>query len=269
MKSTPRFRSPSLILLAIVHIVIFVSNLVAVAALRHGAPYVNPFAPAEVVSAFFLQNPAAVRIGNFLLFGSAVPFGIFAVTLVSRLRFLGVRAAGTDIALLGGVTATNSLMLSGALGWVLSLTEIAVQAPVAKTAFFLSFLFGGVAYAVGFGLLAAGVSVTSYFARLLPRWLVVLGIVVALAGELSSLSLVTYPANYLIPATRYLGFIWMLAVAISLTRNQSKAQATQIINPSNSDKMELINEYVRTISDSPSGTDATIRANDQLLNFPR
>ncbi len=51
--------------------------------------------------------------------------------------------------------------------------------------------------------------------------------VVALAGEFSSLSLVTYPANYLIPATRYLGFIWMLAVAISLTRDRRKAQVTQ------------------------------------------
>ena len=98
---------------------------------------------------------------------------------------------------------------------------------MAKTAFFLSFLFGGVAYAVGFGLLAAGVSVTSYFTRLLPGWLVVLGMVVALAGELSSLSLVTYPANYLIPVTRYVGFIWMLAVAISLSRNPQKAQVTQ------------------------------------------
>jgi hypothetical protein len=227
MKSISQFRGPSLILLAIVHIMIFVSNLVGAAALRHGAPYVNPFAPAGVVSAFFLQNPTAVRIGNFLLFGSAVPFGIFAVTLVSRLRFLSVRAAGANIALLGGLTAANALMLSGAFGWVLSLTEIAVQAPIAKTAFFLSFLFGGVAYAVGFGLLAAGVSVTSYFARLLPRWLVALGMVVALAGELSSLSLITYPANYLIPVTRYVGFIWMLAVAISLTRNPRKAQITQ------------------------------------------
>ena len=51
--------------------------------------------------------------------------------------------------------------------------------------------------------------------------------VVAFAGELSSLSLVTYPANYLIPVTRYIGFIWMLAVAISLSRNRRKAHVTQ------------------------------------------
>jgi hypothetical protein len=225
-KSTRSFRGPSLILLAIVHIAVFVSNLVVVAALRHGAPYVNPFATGEALSAFFLQNPAAVRIGNLLLFGSAIPFGIFAVTLVSRLRFLGVRAAGTNIALFGGITAANALILSGISGWILSLTEVAVQAPLAKAIFFFSFLSGGVAYAVGFGLLAAGVSVTSYFTRILPRWVVVLGIVVALAGELSSLSLVTYPANYLIPISRYVGFIWMLSVAISLTRNKQKVQIT-------------------------------------------
>jgi hypothetical protein len=234
MKPTPRFRGPSLILLAIVHIVIFVSNLVAAAVLRHGAPFVNPFAPADVVSAFFVQNPAAVRTSNFLLFGSAIPFGVYAVTVVSRLRFLGVRAAGVNIALLGGVIAANALMLSGLLGWVLSLTEIAVQPPMAKTTYFLSFLLGGVAYAVGFGLLAAGVSITSYFMRLLPRWLVVLGIVVALAGELSSFSLLTYAANYLIPVTRYAGLIWMLAVAISITRDRRNAQVIQerLSNPS-------------------------------------
>ena len=234
MKPLSGFRGPSLLLLAIVHIVIFVANLVVAAALRHGAPYVNPFAPASAVSVFFLANPTAVRVGHFLLFGSAVPLGIFAVTLVSRMRYLGVRAAGTNIALLGGITAANALMLSGAFGWVLSLTEIAVQVPLAKTVYFLSFLFGGVAYAVGFGLLAAGVSVTSYFTRVLPRWVIVLGMIVALAGEFSSLSLVIYPANYLIPITRYVGFIWMLAVAISLTRKpaENANPARREYNPS-------------------------------------
>ena len=76
------------------------------------------------------------------------------------------------------------------------------------------------AYAVGFGLLAAGVSVTSFFARTLPRWLVVLGMIVAIAGELSWLSLIAYPANFFIPVTRYLGLIWMLLVAIKLTRSR-------------------------------------------------
>ena len=78
----------------------------------------------------------------------------------------------------------------------------------------------------GFGLLAAGVSVTSYFSRLLPRWLVVLGMVVAIAGEFSSLSLVVYPANFLIPITRYLGFIWLILAAVKLTNSRRQDQDT-------------------------------------------
>jgi hypothetical protein len=227
MKSIPRFRGPSLILLATVHILVFAAGLVAAATLRHGgAPYVNPYATAEVVRAFFAQNSAAVRVSNFFLFASAVPLGLLAVTMVSRLRFLGVRAAGTNIALFGGLTAANALIFSGLSGWVLSLPEVAASASLVKAVFFQSFLFGGTAYAVGFGLLAAGVSVTSYFSRLLPRWLFVLGIVVAVAGEFSCLSLVTYPANFLIPITRYLGFIWMIAAAVKLTKSRQPEQAS-------------------------------------------
>ena len=225
MKSTPRFRGPSLILLATVHILIFVANLAAVAALRHGAPYVNPFAPGDAVRAFFVQNPGAVRIGSFLLFASAIPLGIFAVTAVSRLRFLGVRAAGTNIALFGGLTAATALIFSGLFGWVPSLPDVAASASTVKALYFMSFLTGGAAYAVGFGLLVAGISITGYFTRRLPKWLVILGIVVALAGELASLSLVTYPANFLIPITRYVGFIWMMLAAVKLQKAQHAVSA--------------------------------------------
>jgi hypothetical protein len=224
MKSIPKFRGPSLILLAIVHILVFVAGLVAAATLRHGAPYVTPFAPAEAVRLFFAQSPTAVRVSNFFLFASAVPFGIFAVTTVSRLRFMGVRAAGTNITLLGGFTATIALILSGITGWVLSVPEVSASAQVVKAIFFLCFLFGGAVYSVGFGLLAAGVSVTSYFMRLLPRWMVVLGMLLAITGELASFSLIAYPANFFIPITRYLGFIWMLSVAIALTKSRKVAQ---------------------------------------------
>jgi hypothetical protein len=54
------------------------------------------------------------------------------VTAVSRLRFLGVRAAGTNIALLGGLAATIALMLSGMAGWILSVPDVSFSAPLAK-----------------------------------------------------------------------------------------------------------------------------------------
>jgi hypothetical protein len=71
---------------------------------------------------------------------------------------------------------------------------------------------------VAFGLLAAGVSVTSHFARLLPRWLVVLGMIVAAAGEVASLSLVAYPANIAIPVTRFVGFAWLILLGTRLPK---------------------------------------------------
>lgn len=220
-----RFRGPSLILLATVHIVVFAAGLVAGATLRHGAPLLTPYAPAEALRLFFANNPTAVRASNFFLFGSAVPLGIFAVTTVSRLRFMRVRAAGTNIALFGGLAAAIALFLSGMAGWVLCVPEVTTSASVVKAIVFLNFLFGGVFYAVGFGLLAAGVSVTCYFMRLLPRWLVALGMLIALTGELSWFSLIAYPASFFIPITRFVGYIWMLLAAIALTRTRKTAQA--------------------------------------------
>jgi hypothetical protein len=114
------------------------------------------------------------------------------------------------------------------VGWILSVPEVLASAPVVRAVTFLNFLLGGIDFAVGFGLLAAGVSVTCYFMRLLPRWLAAFGMFVALTGELSSLSLVAYPANFFIPVTRYLGVIWMLAVAIALTRERQAAQPALI-----------------------------------------
>jgi hypothetical protein len=228
MKLTPPFRGPSLLLLATVHLLLFVTGLVAASVLRHGGHFVTPFAPAEELRAFLALSPTAVRISNFFLFASAIPFGIFAVTIVSRLRYLGVRAAGTNIALLGGLIATIALILSGSVGWILSVPEVLASAQVVKAVSFLNFLLGGVVFAVGFGLLAAGVSVTCYFMRLLPRWLVAFGMLLALTGELSSLSLVAYPANFFIPITRYLGLIWMFAAAVALTRDRKGAQPASI-----------------------------------------
>jgi hypothetical protein len=223
-KQTPRFGGPSLILLAAVYILISLAGLVAAMVLRDSSAFVTPFASADALHQFLAQSPTAVRVSNFFLFGSAVPFGIFAVTAVSRLRFLGVRAAGTNIALLGGLIATIALLLSGAVGWVLSVPEVLDSAQVVKAIVFLNFLLGGTVFAVGFGLLAAGVSVTSYFMRLVPRWMVALGMLVAIAGELSSFSLIAYPANFFIPFTRFVGFIWMISVAIGLTKNPKPAQ---------------------------------------------
>jgi hypothetical protein len=61
--------------------------------------------------------------------------------------------------------------------------------------------------------------------RLNARCILEFGMFIAITGELSSFSLVAFPANFFIPITRYLGLIWMVAVAIALTRNRKGTAA--------------------------------------------
>lgn len=220
MKSTrrTRFAGPPLFPLAVVHTLLFAVTIVAAILLRKGSPFVTPFGDPEASRAFFAANPLAIKVSVFFFFGSAVPLAIFTATVVSRLRYLGVRAAGTNIALFGGFAASGAIAVSGLFTWVLSVPEVAASLVAVRVVYFLSFLFGGAGFAVAFGLLAAGVSVTSYFARLLPGWLVGLGMLVAFAGELSSLSLIAFPANIAIPVTRFVGFAWLILAGACLPK---------------------------------------------------
>jgi hypothetical protein len=210
--------------LAIVHTLLFIASIASGILLRHGASFVTPFSDAEAARAFFAGNPLAVKVNAFFFFGSAVPLAIYTATVVSRLRYLGVRAAGSNIALFGGFAASGAIAISGLCTWVLSVPEVAAALVATRVLYFLSFLFGGAGFAVAFGLLAAGVSVTSHFARLLPRWLVILGMIVAAAGELSSLSLIAYPANFAIPVTRFVGFAWIILLAGRLPKTLRRTE---------------------------------------------
>jgi hypothetical protein len=223
--SSTHFAGPSLLPLAIVHTLLFVANIASTVLLRHGASFVTPFGDAEAARALFAANPLALKVSAFFFSGSAVPLGIYTATVVSRLRYLGVRAAGTNIALFGGFAASGAIAISGLCTWVLSVPEVSASLVATRVLYFMSFLFGGAGFAVAFGLLAAGVSVTSHFARLLPRWLIVLGMIVAVAGELSSLSLIAFPANFAIPVTRYVGFAWLILVGSRLPKTLRRTEA--------------------------------------------
>lgn len=220
MKSTEQSVShagPSLLLLALMYTLLVAASVIGLL-LKHGAAVVNPYSPAEQARTFFADNPVTLRVSAFFLFGSSVPLGIYAATVVSRLRFLGARAAGTYIALLGGFAASLWLVISSFCVWALSVKEVSASLGATRLLHFMTVLFGGVGFAVAFGLLAAGVSVTSYFLHLLPRWLVWLGIVIALLGEISSVSLLTLWASPTIPVVRLAGFAWLIAVGATLPK---------------------------------------------------
>src|SRR5438270_7145196 len=77
---------PPLLLPALSYTLLFAASLLSGALLRHGAPFVNPYGPAEAAQAFFAQNFAATRWSAFFFFGSSVPLAIYTATVVSRLR---------------------------------------------------------------------------------------------------------------------------------------------------------------------------------------
>ena len=214
---------PSLLVLATVHTLLFIASFSALAWLSHGTASsgvlaLNPDGSADVARAYFAENPDAIRIGAFFFFASAIPLAIYTATIVNRLRFFGVRAAGLYIAMVGGLATSLALGAAALCLWILSVPEISSSLPVTRALHFMTFLCGGPAFSAGFGLLVAGVSVTSYFARLLPRWLAWFGLLIAAAGELATLSLVALPMTLAIPITRFGGLIWLIAVGVCLPK---------------------------------------------------
>jgi len=146
-----------------------------IAARMAGGTYVSPFASEEAILEFFRLHADAIRVQAFAVFGSAVPLGIYAATVVSRLNYLGVRAAGSTIALFGGFGASFILAISGMVQWVLSRHSIGANAPATLSWQDFAFMTGGPGYASMLGLLIAGVSVPALFSRFLPRWLCLSG----------------------------------------------------------------------------------------------
>jgi len=79
---------------------------------------------------------------------------------------------------------------------------------------------------VPFGLLMAGVSIPAAFLKLLPKWVIGLGLVLALAGELSWLNLVLPGALFLIPLTRFPGFCWLILTGFCLPATVRRSVTT-------------------------------------------
>jgi hypothetical protein len=71
----------------------------------------NLYGPTETARNFFAESPQALREGAFFLLGSAILLWIYTATMVSRLRLLGDREPGSDIASGGGLAASGGLLI--------------------------------------------------------------------------------------------------------------------------------------------------------------
>jgi hypothetical protein len=214
-----KHRGPHLGALAIVFTLLFNAGLYFVISFSADRPrFPGPWESAGTIATYFQGHPSAVLMCAFFQFGAALPLGIYTATIVSRLHFLGVRAAGPYIALFGGLGTACTLAISALVLWVIAYPGIAQDTAVLRALYYMVFAIGGVGYSVPLGLLIAGVSIPAAVMRLLPKWLVVLGIGLGVIGELSWFSLVIPKALFLIPLTRFPGFIWMIAAGFALPK---------------------------------------------------
>jgi hypothetical protein len=214
-----RHAGPPLLLLTLIYI-----GLLLAGGSRLSAAFSIPRDSPEKALAYVTKYGWSIQLGSFFELGSAIPLGIFIATTISRLRFLGVRAAGESIAFLGGVGATMMLILSALASWSLTRPGIAETTGAVAALRAISFAGGGPGFVVPLGLFIAGVSVTAGLHKLMPRWLMWLGIAVAIACELASLTLLNFTAGYFIPAGRFISIIWMIGVSLTLPASITEAR---------------------------------------------
>jgi len=152
----------------------------------------------------------------FLQSGALIPLGIFTASIVSRLRFLGIDAAGPNIALFGGFMTVFNGVAAGFTVWAMVHPGITQDVTLTTALYYLSYAFGGPGFSVPMGLLMAGICIPAALRKLLPKWIVAFGLLLAIAGELSWLNLIFPKVLFLIPLVRFPGFIWLIATGFML-----------------------------------------------------
>jgi hypothetical protein len=221
--SPQRDRGPHLGSLAILYMVLFNAGLCPVSTFG-GRPYwPGPWEPASVIVPYFQTHAAPVLLCLFLQSGATICLGLFAASVVGRLHFLGVRAAGLWIALFGGFLTVFNGLAAGLMVWTMIRPEIVYQPSALLSLYYLSYAFGGPGFSIPMGLFMAGVSIPALMMKLLPRWVAVFGLALAVAGELSWFHLISPTALFLIPLTRFPGFLWLIAVGFLLPKVRNPA----------------------------------------------
>ena len=205
--------------------VLFLAGLIASTAMA-GTTFPAPTDSAGSILAYFSEHHDAVTVSGFFQFASAVPLAIYAATVSSRLRTLGIRAPGATIALAGGVLAAAFLSFSGLVTWTLAQAPVLASPALVRAMHYLAFAAGGPGNVVPFGMLIAGLAVPAAFGALLPRWLAATGLIIALAAELSTLSLLTGGFAYLLPVARFAGLAWLITAGAQLPKTRPAAAGT-------------------------------------------
>ncbi len=210
------YRGPSTGALAVVSFALFAASLVISGVMTNGTAIPTLNTPAEQVRDYYLHFSNVIKFNAMLQFASAIPLGIFTAAITNKLQFHGARVAGVNIATFGGYSASLFIAVSALSGWVLTYPGLVNDLAVMRSFQLFQFITGGVAHVVLLGLLLAGVSIPSLFLKLVPKWLVWLGMVTAVLAELSTLSMFFPQLFVLIPLGRFPAFIWMIGAGFAM-----------------------------------------------------
>lgn len=219
---------PPLLVVLLVSIGLFAASLIAGTVVAGNHTYPSPFDSAPKIAAFFAGHTDAVQVTGLLQFASAVPLLIFTATVTVRLQHLGIRAPGALVTFAGGALASAFMMLSGMTNWTLSRLPVAQNGDLVRALHDVAFMTGGPAYTVSLGLLIAGVAVSTGITGLLPKWLAVVGVAIALVAQFGTLSLAFDGAAFLLPVARFPGLIWLITAAAMMPRTRPNAARSNL-----------------------------------------
>ena len=74
-------------------------------------------------------------------------------------------------------------------------------------------------FSIPIAVFMAGVCIPAAFMKLLPKWIVIFGLILTGIGTLSWFSWVFPKLCFLIPLTTFPGFVWMIAAGVALPKS--------------------------------------------------
>ena len=215
-------------LLAILYTVLFNAG----AHFRDRNGLLNPIGPghgepASVIVPYFQTHCEAGSDLSFpAIWSDHLPWDV-GRGIVSQLRICCCfRLAGfVDCAWGGFLTVFDGVAASLIVWTMINSGCVAQNPPVLLGLYYLSYAFGGPGFSIPKCLNMIGVPVPAAFMRLLPKWIVVLGLVLVpgCRRKWSRVHLISPAMLFLIPLTRFPGFIWLIAAGFALPRTLSSS----------------------------------------------
>jgi hypothetical protein len=211
------FRQP--ILYGVAYIALFFIAL-AMTGVLGGAGYPTPLSSDDAVHHFFQANITKQAALSLVQVLASVALLVFCLLSVSQLRQKIRDSYLTNLALSAGSLAAAFLLLAALCSWLLSQPVTVNDTPTLRLVQNLSFLTGGFAHVIAFGLFVGAVSLNGWRSDVLPKWLGYFGLTVSGISLLSLLGMVNYLATALLPVSRFSGFIWIVAVGLTFRRRR-------------------------------------------------